>query len=68
MLCNINYEVYITTSDTLFTMVLNIILNLWKIVKYKKIDVDNKLSWKKKFIKPLSENIKVYIVSIIILF
>lgn len=59
MLCNIDYNKYITDSDTLFTAILNIILNLWKIVKYKKIDVDNKLLWKKKFIKPLSDNIKV---------
>lgn len=59
MLCNIDYNKYITDSDTLFTAILNIILNLWKIVKYKKIDVDNKLLWKKKFIKPLSNNIKV---------
>lgn len=59
MLCNIDYNKYITDSDTLFTSILNIILNLWKIVKYKKIDVDNKLLWKKKFIKPLSDNIKV---------
>lgn len=59
MLCNIDYNKYITDSDTLFTAILNIILNLWKIVKYKKIDVDNKLLWKKKLIKPLSDNIKV---------